>query len=368
VFAGRIGELFVMGKKLDNVVVGASHDQNAWQVNIDSGQASGYVTWNESRSGRGPGKVTARLASLVIPQSAATDVGELLEGKDASGQMPGIDLIAENFELFGKRFGHVELAANNARGSAGREWRVSKLAIINPEGQLRATGKWSGAGMSNLSYILDIADAGRLLERFGLAHVLRGGKGRMAGEVSWNGLPFSLDLPTLSGQLQLDLAGGQFLKVEPGAAKLLGVLNMQSIPRRLNLDFRDVFSEGFAFDSVSATAHIDQGVARTENFRMQGVTATVLIGGSADIARESQNLHVAVLPEINLGAASVVYGLAVNPVIGIGTFLAQLFLRDPLMRAFTFEYQVTGPWKDPVVTKLARRSPGGESTSGGDVN
>jgi uncharacterized protein YhdP len=81
----------------------------------------------------------------------------------------------------------------------------------------------------------------------------------------------------------------------------------------------------------------------------------VLMDGTADIAREAQDLHVVVIPEINVGAASVVYGLAVNPAIGVGTFLAQLFLRDPLMKAFTFEYQVTGPWKDPVVTKLLRK-------------
>jgi len=106
---------------------------------------------------------------------------------------------------------------------------------------------------------------------------------------------------------------------------------------------------------VTATASIAQGVVKTDNFKMRGVAATVLMDGTADIAKEAQNLHVVIIPEINMGAASVVYGLAVNPVIGVGTFLAQLFLRDPLMKAFTFEYQVTGPWKEPVVTKLARK-------------
>jgi uncharacterized protein YhdP len=358
VLAARATELIVMDKKLDNVVVGASHQKGVWQANIDSEQATGYVTWNESRSGRGMGRVTARLASLIIPKSAAGEVTELLEGKDTATQMPGLDIVAENFELFGKKFGQLELTANNVRGSAGREWRISKLSIANPDGELTATGNWSrkeGQSISSLSYSLAIADAGRLLERFGFAHVLRGGKGKMEGEVSWKGLPFSIDIPTLSGRIQLDMAAGQFLKVDPAAAKLLGVLSLQSLPRRLALDFRDVFSEGFAFDGVTATATINQGVAKTDNFKMRGVAATVLIDGTADIAKESQNLHVVVIPEINVGAASVVYGLAVNPVIGVGTFLAQLFLREPLMKAFTFEYEVIGPWKDPVVNKLVRK-------------
>jgi uncharacterized protein YhdP len=204
--------------------------------------------------------------------------------------------------------------------------------------------------------VLDVADAGRLLDRFGFSKVVRGGKGKMVGELNWKGLPFSLDVPSLSGQFNLEIASGQFLKVDPNAAKLLGVLSLQSLPRRLALDFRDVFSEGFAFDGIAGDATIARGIVKTDNFKMRGVSATVVMDGTADIARETTNLHVAIIPEINAGAASIVYGLAVNPVIGLGTFLAQLFLREPLMRAFTYEYQITGAWKDPVVTKLAKKT------------
>ena len=355
VMAARATELIVGGKKLDNVVVGVSRQKNVWQANIDAAQASGYVTWAEAASGRGLGKVTARLSSLTIPQSAKAEVTDLLEGKNNATQIPALDIVAENFQLLGKNFGRVELVANNAAVAAGSEWRINRLSIVNSDVALSATGKFvikDTGSVSNLVYALDIADAGRLLERFGFANVLRGGKGKMQGDLTWNGLPFALDIPSLTGQIQLDLAAGQFLKVDPGAAKLLGVLSLQSLPRRLTLDFRDVFSEGFAFDGITANATIAKGVANTSNFKMRSVNATVLMDGAVDIAAETQSLHVVVLPEINVGAASVVYALAVNPVIGLGSFLAQLFLREPLMRAFTFEYGITGPWKDPVVHKL----------------
>ncbi|RZI41252.1 TIGR02099 family protein [Herbaspirillum sp. HC18] len=360
VLAVRTTELAIMDRKLDNVVVGASHQKGVWQANIDSEQASGYLTWVESRQGLG--KVTARLASLIIPKTAAAaDVSDLLEGKNSSTQMPAVDIVAENFELFGKKFGQLELIAHNGRGFTGREWRITKLSLTNADAELKATGKWTnrdGDNLSSLNYALNITDAGKLLERLGFANVLRGGKGKMEGDINWKGLPFTLDIPSMNGQFTLNLASGQFLKVDPAAAKLLGVLSLQSLPRRLALDFRDVFSEGFAFDGVTASVNINQGVAKTDNFKMRGLSATVLMDGTADITKEAQNLHVVVIPEINVGAASVVYGLAVNPVIGVGSFLAQLFLRDPLMKAFTFEYQVTGPWKDPAVAKLARKAIG----------
>ena len=357
VVAVRASELILMGKKLNNVMVGASHQKNVWQANIDSTQASGYVTWNTVGSGHGLGKVTARLSSLIIPENATSDVKEILESKDAATEIPGLDIVAEDFQLMDKKLGRLELVADNVHADVGSEWRIRRLSIRNPDAELKAAGKWTTVNdnnLTNLTYALDVNDAGKLLERFGFAHILKGAKGRMDGDVTWKGLPFSIDIPSLTGQINLDMQQGQFLKVDPGAAKLLGVLSLQSLPRRLTLDFRDVFSEGFAFDSVTATATIAQGKATTDNFKMRSVAATVLLSGSADIAKETQNLHVAVLPEINAGAASLAV-LAINPVVGIGTFLAQLFLRDPLMRAFTFEYDITGPWKDPIVKKIGHK-------------
>jgi uncharacterized protein (TIGR02099 family) len=361
VMAARAGELIVGDRKLDNVVVGASHQKGVWQASIDSRQASGYVTWSESPSGQGLGKVTARLASLIIPESAEAEVKDLLEGsKGAAATIPALDIVAEHFELFNKQLGRLELLASNEKALAGREWRINKLSLANPDGDLKATGKWltkDGKSNTNLNFTIDIADAGLLLDRFGFPGTLKRGKGKLSGDIAWMGLPYSLDIPSLSGQIQLNVEAGQFLKQDPGAAKLLGVLSLQALPRLLKLDFHDVFSEGLAFDGISANAVITKGVLKTDNLRMHGVAATVLMDGSADIANESTNLHVVVIPEFNLGTGPLVYALAVNPVIGLGSFLAQLFLRAPMMKALTYQMQITGPWKAPVITKLDHRTP-----------
>jgi uncharacterized protein YhdP len=356
VIAARAAELFISERKLDNVVVGASHQGQTWQASIDSQQIDGHVMWDEGAAGQALGKVTARLASLIIPESAAADVKDLLEsGKSPAASIPALDIVAERFELFNKQLGRLELLANNATGAGGREWRISRLQLVNPDGVLKGTGKWvsrEGSSTTSMNFTLDIEDAGKLLDRFGFPDTLRRGKGRMSGDLAWNGLPYSLDTPSLSGKLELNVAAGQFLKKDPGAAKLLGVLSLQMLPRILKLDFHDVFSEGLAFDGITATASIARGVARTDNLKMHGVAATVLMDGSADIGNETTNLHVVVIPEFNLGTGPLVYALAVNPVIGLGSFLAQLFLRAPMMRALTYEMQVTGPWKAPIVTKL----------------
>lgn len=356
----RTSELLVADRVLTNAVLGASRQRNGWQFNIYSDQAVGHASWDDPWFERGAGKFTAHFTSLVIPESEASDVTEILSGKKTSKELPGLDIVADNFLLRDMRLGHLELAATNAGSSAstGREWRISKLAITNPDAVLRATGKWMLGTLdsqSSMNYELEIADAGRLLDRLGFEKTLRGGKGRIDGDVSWKGAPTAFDFPTLSGNLSMKISSGQFLKADPGVAKLLGVMSLQSLPRRLTLDFRDIFSEGFAFDSVASTATISRGVLRTDSFKMRGVNAVVLMDGTVDLNDETQNLNAVVIPELNAGGASVVYGLAVNPVIGLGSFLAQLFLRNPLSQALTQEYQITGPWKDPVIKKVAVR-------------
>jgi len=139
-------------------------------------------------------------------------------------------------------------------------------------------------------------------------------------------------------------------------------MSLQSVPRRIALDFRDVFSEGFAFDQISANAELKGGTLFTRDFKMRGVAATVLIEGSIDLLNETQNLHVLVLPEIDARSASLVYALMANPAIGLGTFLAQMLLRDPLSKAFSYEYDVSGSWTDPQVKRRERAAAGAADT------
>jgi uncharacterized protein YhdP len=184
--------------------------------------------------------------------------------------------------------------------------------------------------------------------------IVRRGRGTMEGNVAWVGSPLAFDYPTMTGVFNVNVESGQFLKADPGLAKLLGVLSLQSLPRRLALDFRDVFSEGFAFDFLRGDITIERGVAATNNLQMKGVNAAVLMEGKADIARETQDIKVVVVPEINAGTASLV-ATVINPAIGLGTFLAQLFLRQPLMKAATQEFHIDGTWADPRITRVPRQ-------------
>ncbi len=336
--------------------VAYANGTGGWSLKLDAEQLDGRVELQTNRAGQ-LGRVHARLSRLSIPKQEVEAVTNLLDRglETEPGHVPALDIVAEEFELKGKKLGRLEIEAQAS--GAVRDWRLNKLIVQNPDATLIATGSWSakagGPRRTELDWKLDVADAGKLLERLGLGQVLRKGKGDLAGHVGWTGSPLALDYPTMSGDLKLALDAGQFLKVEPGVGRLLGVLSLQSLPRRFLFDFRDVFSEGFAFDGVTGDVTIARGVASSTNLKVRGVQAMVMIDGRTDLASETQDLRVLAVPEINAGGASLAYA-AINPVIGLGTFLAQLLLSKPMAEAGTREFKISGTWDDPKVDKVEK--------------
>ncbi len=130
------------------------------------------------------------------------------------------------------------------------------------------------------------------------------------------------------------------MKIEPGFGKLLGVLSLQSLPRRISLDFRDVFSEGFAFDEIIGNVRIVNGVMSTDNLALIGPAAKVNIAGETDLAKETQRLAVRVQPSLSGGvSAGAALLFLANPIVGAavgaGSLLAQKVLKDPIEQMFT---------------------------------
>ena len=211
-------------------------------------------------------------------------------------------------------------------------------------------------------------DAGRYLARFGLPGAVRGAPTKVNGDLSWDGGPQAFDYPTLSGNFRVETGPGQFLKLDPGPAKLLGVLSLQSLHRRLSFDYQDLFGEGFAFDEITGDVHVENGVMTSKNVNIVGPAASVQISGEANLAHETQQLRVHVQPKLSgslsVGAAAL---LLANPIIGAavgaGTLLAQKIMSDPFEQMFSNEYVIGGTWSDPTVQRVSRSPPAGASSA-----
>lgn len=340
------------GKVLNNVqaALGWHGGESPVALNIKAREVSGTLQYMP----RGKGRLQARLAHLALPleddgQPAASEA-------EPEITIPGLDVDIAALQWKDKVLGSLSLKAQHQP----QLWLLDEVLLQTPEGKLTMSGaapegKSSGARRTEISFAANSQNAGALLARLGVPDALVGGEGELNGRVNWLGHAAAFDLARMSGSVKLDLRKGRFAQIDPGAARLLGVLSLQSLSRRIRLDFTDVFSSGFAFDSLTGSAEIDAGVFRSSNVLLQGPAAKVTLQGEADLANNRQQVAVRITPTLSEGVAVLTGASLLNPVLGAITFAAQKLLKDPVSQILSFDYEVTGSLADPQVRKVGQR-------------
>ncbi len=352
-----INALDIFDRRINNLKISNIANKEGLQANIQSREITGDLQWINQNNG----KLIARLSNLTIPGNAPDKLSAIKDSGNTAPQQfvkleqdyPALDIVADNFEFNKKNFGALELVAYPQNDN----WDIQKIKFSNPDSVISAEGQWNNWIRSPNTFLnvsWDIKDLGNTLKRFGYPDTVKDGAGELKGRLHWPGSPSQFDTTRLNGELEFEVRNGQILQVQPGVGRLLGLLSLQSLPRRLTLDFRDLFSNGFAFDKINATVKISQGVMRSDNFVMSGPAADVEMKGETNLQKETQHLFVKVMPRISDSLSLA--ALAGGPLAGAVAFLAQKVLKDPLNKIISTEYEITGTWDNPQEVKPAEDS------------
>lgn len=341
-----IDKLDIFNRSLNGLNITSTPDSGPLKITLKSQEIDGFIEWLKPEKTNTNGKVIAHLKKLHIPSS--NDESNKTEDKDIrklDNKYPALDIQADDFKLGIKEFGLLELKAFQIDD----DWVIEQLKMTNADYVFQSEGRWQNWARNpntNLEFSLAANNVGKTFERLGQPNVIKGGVALISGRLQWPGSPHQFKKTGLTGQFTLGASKGEILKVQPGVGRLFGLLTLQSLPRRLTLDFRDLFSEGFAFDVISATAKVDNGVMQSNDFFMTGPAAETKIKGQIDLNEETQNLKVKVVPHISdtLSLAA----LAGGPIAGAAAFIAQKLLKDPLNKIAQTEYTITGTWANPI--------------------
>lgn len=247
------------------------------------------------------------------------------------------------------------------------ELQIRELLIKNADFTLSAKqGRWyqaeDGKCYTDLTAQAAVPDPRQLLTEKGSDAGFEGGALQASAQLHWEGAPFAFDLAKLSGKARVTMGKGNLTEVEPGVGRLLGLLDIQRLPSRFSLDFRDMTGKGIAFDEISGNFQLDHGILHTQDTMLKSAMMVAGIKGQTDLVRKTHQQTVTVIP--NLRSALPVVGAAVG---GIGGGAAMLLLNSltekdaaaKLRSSGGFHYRVSGDWQNPTVEEL--KSPSGQT-------
>ncbi|MCY7388113.1 MAG: TIGR02099 family protein [Burkholderiales bacterium] len=357
-FDFRLGGLVAYGRPFEAMTLKGRHGGDDWRLTVDSDDAVGDVSWRAGAF-NDRGAVRARLKKLVladeVPQPKGNTTALVTNVVTREADFPALDIVAEKFTLKDRELGELELRAT----PMGDNWRIDQLVISTGHAKLEMDGLWqrnsdpqspagvAGKSRTTMNMKVESSNLNALFSQFGYGDQLKRGTGKLEGKLSWPGHTYQFETAALSGEFKVEARNGQFAQIPVGAGKLLALISLQSIPRRFTFDFRDVFSEGFAFERIDGNIKINNGIMFTDNFEIVGTAANVKMSGDVSLPTEQTNLKLTVVPSLGEGVA-IGAGVVLGPVGGLGVLAVQKLLQG----ALSYEYAVTGSWDNPQVDRI----------------
>jgi|GEM_PF-914130 len=363
--AGKTSKLSILGSEIIDLNIEANENQGDWSSTIKAKDIFGNLEWKSKKPDLPFGAIRADFKELKIPfipstnhsTSSTSSVSKNIP-KATIRSLPSIDLTIGNLSFGKMQFGEIKL-----RGDATyMDWKLNELKTKNNSGELILNGLWdlpsgNDIGKTSLNFELLTSDVGEFLTSMDIAaKVVNRGKGNIQGNLSWQGSPIDFNTISLNGDIKLDVKNGSILQVDPGAAKLLGILSLQSLFKFATLNFEGSLGEsiksGTPFDEITASANVRRGNIRTNDFEMKSTLARITTRGIINLNRETQDLRVTIYPRINFGSATLAAFYFVTPIIGITTMIGQYLFSTGINKALQTDLLVQGDWKNPEVIPL----------------
>ena len=253
-------------------------------------------------------------------------------------------------EFFNKPFGQLSISGQNTKLG----YEIEGDAAIKELLQLKINGAWIIDGGVDLTSMRGTMTSNNLGNLHDLWKIPGGGvrNSELKGNFNlfWPNKPHEINLAQLGGSISVELGQGHLEDISDAGARVFSLLSLSSIPRRLSLDFSDLFSKGFFYDSIKGEFYIENGWAKTDKALVNGAAADVEITGASDLVEEKYDQRILVKPKIG-SSLPLLAGWAVNPTIGATVFLLNEIF-EPLEVVTSIEYQIVGSWENPEIIKV----------------
>jgi uncharacterized protein (TIGR02099 family) len=342
----KVNEIEVYKNLYHDVSFDVSSRPDYWNAEVKAKEIAGNIMLP---------KVLVSSNPIVMDMDHWTlNTSSLENGQDAPDprKFPTIKIDVKKFTLNKTQYGKASLFLKSIEEGIS----IEKFSLLAPSLDMRIAGRWILKDSWHKTEIKLRAKSDRVgnaLTLLGYKANIDEGEGEVVMNASWDGAPHMVDLKRLNGDLSIVIKKGRLRDVNPGGGRIFGLLSLQALPRRLSLDFSDLFKKGLTFDKIEGHFAISDGDAYTNDLYLDGPSVHVDIAGRIGLAARDYDQTVVVIPRIT-SSMSVLGGLAAGPQVGIGLFLADKLFGKKINKLSAVRYSVTGSWEDPKYQKLGR--------------
>ncbi|BDM63103.1 hypothetical protein NFHSH190041_05550 [Shewanella sp. NFH-SH190041] len=369
--SGSVKQLNLLGQTLTDVALSVQPTDNAWRISADSHQFAGHVDFYPDWHSQGLKLVASRLYLSPITSSSDTqsdasktdnadaiDAGAETKGADLAEHavdLPPLALDVDDFRYDNKPLGHLVL-----QGSPDNQGYVLQtLSLHSPQASLTGSGRWLYQGSNNITQLdlrLSSGNFDELTQVLGIDPGVKDAPLELTASLNWQGAPYDFAISRFSGDVTFALGKGHLSQISDKGARIFSLFSLDSLLRKLSLDFSDVFGKGLYFNSFGGTLQIDNGVVSTTDTEMDAIAGNMKVRGFTDLRTDSLNYDIRFVPQLASSVPTVVLLSTSAWTLGLGAFALTKVLEPVIEVISEIRFRLTGTLSDPKLEEVERKS------------
>lgn len=345
-----VANLFMFGQHVRNHQVRFDRGADEWLVQIEGDDVLGSASIPyDFTSGR---PLVLDMERLILPGDGDREVARRSSPLDPRS-LPPISFDVDEFAIGTRYLGEVHATLEKTR--EGLE--TTDLLTRDESFEIAGTGRWvvdesdPSGSRSYLTATMKSSDVEATMRRLDYQPGIDSDDFSLQIDVNWSGGPSDDFRESLNGDVVVRVGTGQLSEVEPGAGRMFGLMSVVALPRRLSLDFRDVFNKGFGFDQIRGRFNLVDGQTFTCNLSLDGPAAQIAVVGRAGLVDRDYDQTAVV--SANFGDALPVVGAALGgPAVAAVVFIFSQIFKKPLSEVGQVYYSITGSWDEPTIESV----------------
>ncbi|GAA4901775.1 YhdP family protein [Ferrimonas pelagia] len=348
--------LSLLGQSFGAGRIVTSPNRDGWGVQIDAENVMGQALIGQGEDQLGIQLNAERLHLLLDDEEdgVEAELASYALAEDIA-DLPALDVSVAKLQVNDLDLGEVRFLGYGN----GPLYRIEQLNVGQGEHQLKAQGTWRPEGEFSRTRLVgefSSPDIGELAEVMQMTPVIDDADLALEYRLEWAGAPWEFAKANLDGDLSYRMGSGKLSDVSDRGARLLSLFSLESLVRRLSLDFTDVFSSGLHFNRFSGTVQFDDGVLHTEDSVMDATAGTMRVNGWTDLNQRTLDYQISFSPALTSSVPAVVYLSTGAWTVGLGAFAVSKIL-EPVIEVITqLRYHLSGTLEDPQLEEISRTS------------